>query len=48
MPDAIFVGYVDRGWGVITEPIVAFKTVEAATKWKFEQADREFKLVELK
>jgi len=49
MPDAIFVGYKDYGWGTVTEPEIAFYKVEDAIKWKNEEpSKREFKLVEVR
>jgi len=49
MPDAVFVGFEYGGFftTTVSEPLIAFKTVDEANKWKYEAPNRDFKLVEL-
>lgn len=47
--DVIFVGYEfkDFFFGTVTTPLIAFRNVNDAVKWKNGQPNREFKLVEI-
>lgn len=47
MPDGIFVGYKDYGWGAISEPQICFYNIDDAVEWKESGQNREFKLVPL-
>jgi hypothetical protein len=47
MVDAIFVGFEDYYYDGNSKPLISFRTVEEATKWKSEKVERDFVLVEL-